>query len=257
MILLDAATHIHPVWGNAFFYVFIGVTMLLFGLIMVMVKIIKQKANDQKMLQLQHVARIDVIRKEHTEKLESLRVEMLKREEDRGRQWMESEKETLHVLNGVSNLLELSDKVDKVEFKKLNNALKAIEQKIITEKKLMSELQESESKYRQLFDNNIVAISYHEMIYDELGKPCDYRFLDVNAAFEEITGLKTFDVIGNTCLEVIPDVEPYWIEIFGNVAKTGKAITFENYNRSTEKNYRVTAYCPEPNKFIAISVEIP
>jgi len=38
---------------------------------------------------------------------------------------------------------------------------------------------------------------------------------------------------------------------------TGNPITFENYNKSTGKNYRVTAYCPEPNKFIAISVEIP
>src|SRR5210317_1370665 len=119
MALSEVASHIHPVWTNPFFYVFVGVTLLLFGLIMVMTKIIKKKASDQKALQLQHVARVDIIRKEHSEKLENLRIEMLKREEDRVRQWMESEKETLHVLNGVSNLLELSDKVDKVEFKKM------------------------------------------------------------------------------------------------------------------------------------------
>ena len=254
MVLLQAATHAHPVWANAFFYVFIGVTLLLFGLIMTMVKIIKKKASDQKSLQLQHVARVDIIRKEQTEKLESLRIEMLKREEDRVRQWMESEKETLHVLNGVSNLLELSDKVDKVEFKKMNKALNAIETKIIAEKKLMSELQESERKYRQLFENSIVAISVHDVILDEKGKPCDYRFTDVNPAFEEITGL--VGVVGKTCLEVMPDVEPYWIELFGNVAVTGNPITFENYNKATNKNYRVTAYAPAPNKFIAISVEV-
>jgi len=254
MQLLEVAQHAHPVWTNSFFYVFVGVTLLLFGLIMVMVKVIKQKSSDQKALQLQHVARVDVIRKEQSEKLENLRVEMLKREEDRVRQWMESEKETLHVLNGVSNLLELSDKVDKVEFKKMNKALSAIEEKIIAEKKLMTDLQQSEKKFRQLFNNSIVAISYHEMIYDEKGKPFDYRFLDVNDTFEKTTGL--VGVVGKTCLEVIPDVEPYWIEIFGNVAKTGKPITFENYNKSTDKNYRVTAFCPEPNKFTAISVAI-
>ena len=80
-----------------------------------------------KLVQQQHVARVDVVRKENSDKLESLRVEMLKREEERSRQWMESEKETLHVLNGVSNLLELSDKVDKAEFKKINKVLVAIE----------------------------------------------------------------------------------------------------------------------------------
>ena len=31
----------------------------------------------------------------------------------------------------------------------------------------------------------------HEIIYDENGKPCDYRFLDINPAFERLTGLKT------------------------------------------------------------------
>ena len=256
MVLLEVTKHIHPIWENAFFYVFVLSMFLFFGMLMILLRVLKKKSADLKLVQQQHVARIDVIRKEHTEKLENLRIEMLKREEDRGRQWMESEKETLHVLNGVSTLLELSDKVDKVEFNKINKALSAIETKIISEKKLMTDLVESEKKYRQLFDNNIVAISYHEMIYDELGKPCDYRFLDVNTAFEEITGLMGSEIIGKRCLAVIPDVEPYWIEIFGNVAKTGKAITFENYNKSTGKNYRVTAYCPEPNKFTALSVAI-
>ena len=91
MVLLEAATHVHAIWGNVFFYVFVGVTLLLFGLIMVMVKVIKKKASDQKLLQQQHVARVDVIRKENSDKLENLRIEMLKREEERSRQWMESE----------------------------------------------------------------------------------------------------------------------------------------------------------------------
>lgn len=211
---------------------------------------------DIKLIQQQHIAKIDVVRKEHVETLERLRVEMLKREEERTRQWMESEKETLHVLNGVSNLLELGDKSDKSEFKKIDKALSIIESKIINEKKMIDDLRKSEKMYRQLFNNTIVGITYHEMIYDETGKACDYRFLDVNPAFEEITGLKAIDIIGKTCLEVLPDVEPYWIEIFGNVARTGKSITFENYNKSTDKNYRVTAYCPAPNKFIAITLEI-
>lgn len=254
MMILEVISHTYPVWENAFFYLFLGSMLLFIGVLLVFLKLLKSKTTELKLLQLQHVARIDMVRKEQSLTLENLRVEMLKREEDRSRQWMESEKETLHVLNGVSNLLELSDKVDKVEFKKISAALIDINKKIVSEQKLTEELKINEKRYRDLFMNTIVAISYHEVIYDELGKPCDYRFLDVNPAFEEITGL--VGVVGKTCLEVIPDVEPYWIEIFGNVAKTGKSITFENYNKSTKKNYRVTAYCPEPNKFIAISIEI-
>ena len=135
MILLEATAHVHTIWGNVFFYVFIGVTLLFFATLMILIKAMKKKSADQKLLQQQHVARVDVIRKENSDKLENLRVEMLKREEERSRQWQESEKETLHVLNGVSNLLELSDKVDKVDFRKINEKLDSIKTKIIGNKK--------------------------------------------------------------------------------------------------------------------------
>ena len=244
------------VWTNAFFYLFLGVTLVASVLIFLLIRAMKRKLVEMKSLQQQHVARVDIIRKEHNEKLESVRVEMLKREEERSRQWIESEKETLHVLNGVSNLLELSDKVDKVEFKKINKLLTDIGEKIMSEKRLMSDLEISEKKYRQLFENSIVGISVHDVILDENGRPCNYRFTDVNKAFEEYTGLKGVNIVGKTVLDVIPDVEPHWIEIFGNVAVTGIPITFENYNRSTKKNYKVTAYAPEPNKFVALSIPV-
>lgn len=130
MVLLDITQHTHAIWGNVFFYVFVGVTLLLFGLIMVMVRIIKKKASDQKLLQQQQVARIDNVRKEHSNNLESLRIEMLKREEERVRQWMESEKETLRVLNGVSNLLDLTDKIGRVDSEKILTKLGEIQTKV-------------------------------------------------------------------------------------------------------------------------------
>jgi hypothetical protein len=97
---------------------------------MSLLKVLKKKSSDQKLLQQQHVARVDIIRKEHSDKLESLRVEMLKREEERSRQWMESEKETLHVLNGVSTLLDLSEKIGRVESEKILKKLEEIQGKI-------------------------------------------------------------------------------------------------------------------------------
>ena len=127
MTLLQIATHTHLIWSNVFFYLLIVAVLgfVLYSLYMIM--LMRKKSAEMKLVQQQHVARVDVVRKENSDKLESLRVEMLKREEERSRQWMESEKETLHVLNGVSNLLELSDKVDKAEFKKINKVLVAIE----------------------------------------------------------------------------------------------------------------------------------
>ena len=47
----------------------------------------------------------------------------------------------------------------------------------------------AEAKYRQLFDTLIEGFCTIEMIFDAGGKPVDYRFLEINPAFEQHTGL--------------------------------------------------------------------
>ncbi len=48
------------------------------------------------------------------------------------------------------------------------------------------------------------GFALHEIICDGQGRPCDYRFLQVNPAFEHVTGLKAADLIGRTLYEVLP-----------------------------------------------------
>ena len=76
------------------------------------------------------------------------------------------------------------------------------------------------------------GFALHEIICDEDGKPCDYRFLDINPAFERLTGLKRAEVVGKLMSQV-PQLEgddPKWIEVYGKVALTGEPINFENYS---------------------------
>ena len=59
----------------------------------------------------------------------------------------------------------------------------------ITHRKLLEqELLEAEWKFRALFDNGPIGVAYHEMIYDRAGKPIDYRFIDANDQYIELTG---------------------------------------------------------------------
>jgi len=122
-ILLQVTPHLHPIWGNAFFYLFIASILGFFIITLIIMKTLRKKTADAKLMQQQHVARVDLIRKDHSDTLEKIRVEMLKREEERTRQWMESEKETLHVLNGVSTLLDLSETIGRVESEKILKVL--------------------------------------------------------------------------------------------------------------------------------------
>lgn len=115
--------------------------------------------------------------------------------------------------------------------------------------KQTSALYISEKSFRSLFDNMLNAFAVHEIICDSSGKPIDYRFLSVNPAFERLTGLKGEQIIGKTALEVLPHIEQYWIDTYGEVAITGQPRSLFSIAHELGKYFEVEAYCPEPGKF--------
>ncbi len=117
-------------------------------------------------------------------------------------------------------------------------------------------LRESEKRYRTLISEMLNGFAFHEIIVDNNDKPYDYRFLEVNSAFEEITGLQGVNIVGKTALEVLPKIEPYWIETYGEVALTGKSIRFENYSQELEKYFEVLAYSPQKGQFATVFTDI-
>ena len=50
-------------------------------------------------------------------------------------------------------------------------------------------VQKSEGHYRRLFEKMLNGFVLHEIVYDENGQPYDYRVVEVNPAFEQLTGL--------------------------------------------------------------------
>ena len=111
-------------------------------------------------------------------------------------------------------------------------------------------------QYQQLFEGMREGLALHEIILDDEGHPVDYRFLKINPAFTELTGLEAEDIIGRTVLEVLPDTEPYWIETYGKVTLTGKPAHIVNYSQALGKYYEVTAYQTEPNQFASIFLDV-
>ncbi len=125
----------------------------------------------------------------------------------------------------------------------------AIVRNISERKQAEHKLQESEKRYRQLFQSLVTGFALHEIICDEIGKPVDYRFLEINPAFARLTGFSPEKMIGHTMLETYPDTEPFWIERYGKVALTGEPASFSEYSRVIGKYFEVTAYSPQYGQF--------
>jgi len=113
-----------------------------------------------------------------------------------------------------------------------------------------------EERYQMLFTEMLDGFALHEMIFDANGTPVDYRFLAVNRAFEEMTGLKAKDIIGRTVLEVLPGTEANWIENYGKVALTGEPFRFENSHAGLKKTFAVHAFRPQKGQFACVFRDI-
>ena len=86
-------------------------------------------------------------------------------------------------------------------------------------------LRESERRYRSLFNSIDAGFCVIEMRFDAAGRPADYRFLEVNDAFEANTGI--VNAGGRWMREIAPDHEQHWFDTYGRVALTGKSERFE------------------------------
>ena len=111
----------------------------------------------------------------------------------------------------------------------------------ITERKRAEEaLRQSEVRYHNLFNTMGEGFCVIEMIFDAEGRPADYRFLEVNAAFESQTGLHEAE--GKLMRDLAPAHEAHWFEIYGKVALTGDPAHFVNQAKELNRWYNVHAY---------------
>jgi len=101
-------------------------------------------------------------------------------------------------------------------------------------------LRESEERYHTLFNTLLEGFCIIEVLFDADDRPIDYRFLEINSAFEAQTGLRNAQ--GKLMRELAPEHEEHWFQIYGKVALTGESARFVTEAKALNRWYDVSAY---------------
>ena len=99
-------------------------------------------------------------------------------------------------------------------------------------------LARSDERFRTILETIEAAFAIVEVKFDADDRPVDYRFLEANPAFEREAGV---NLRGKWVTEFAPDLEPFWFETYGRVAKTREPATFESYAKAFARWFDVRA----------------
>jgi PAS domain S-box-containing protein len=104
------------------------------------------------------------------------------------------------------------------------------------------DLRASEARYRTLFTSIDEGFCVIEVLFDpaDPARAVDYRFLEVNPAFEAQSGMRA--VVGRRMREFVADIEEHWLANYGRVALTGEPVRFANEYTGLNRWFEVYAF---------------
>ena len=123
-------------------------------------------------------------------------------------------------------------------------------------KKIAKDLLRTEQKFAALYNSMTEGVALHEVVYDVSGNAVDYVIIDVNPAFEKITGLSKKQSVGKRASELYGTGAPPYLNIYARVAKSGRPTSFETYFPPMQKHFGVSVFSPSKGKFNTIFYDI-
>ncbi len=127
----------------------------------------------------------------------------------------------------------------------------------VTERRLMmAAVQESEQKYRQLFESMSEGCVLHDLIYDQGGVPFDALVTAMNPAAEAIFGAKATEVVGKRASEFVPDGRPMFLDIYTALDRGQPPTSIESYVPFGKKHLFLSFFSPRKGRIATIFNDI-
>lgn len=145
--------------------------------------------------------------------------------------------------------------VENTVYKLPSGEIVAVYEDTSEQRKVEKALQDREAKYRSIFVNMASASCLDEIIYDN-GKAIDYRILDVNPAYERLHGINREKAIGSLASQLYGTGEAPYLDIYSQVVKTGKPVSFETFFKPIKKYLYITASTPKVGLVSSIATNI-
>jgi len=117
-------------------------------------------------------------------------------------------------------------------------------------------LRQSEERFRSLFEHMTEGVAIHELIYDEQGRPQDYRILGVNPMYEVHTGLGRETAVGQKASELYRTGTPPFFDIYSRVAISRQPEEVEIFFEPLGKHFHISVFSPQPDQFVTVFEDI-
>jgi diguanylate cyclase (GGDEF)-like protein/PAS domain S-box-containing protein len=114
----------------------------------------------------------------------------------------------------------------------------------------------SESELALLYTNMSLGFALHRVVRDESAVIIDYRYLEINPAFERMTGIRRSHCLGKTARQMQPNSKPRWIRHFAEVEASGKPKHFESHAKGTSRYYITNCYQAGRDCFVVLLHDI-
>jgi len=114
----------------------------------------------------------------------------------------------------------------------------------------------SEERLKAIYNSMNDGMAIHEIVYDDIDQPVDYRILDVNPKFEVLLDIKKKDVLNKLASDIYPGSEPPYLMEYYQVAKTGEPLSFETYYEGFDKYFEISVFSPGKDQFATVFQEI-
>ncbi|MGE5579844.1 MAG: HD domain-containing phosphohydrolase [Bacillota bacterium] len=117
-------------------------------------------------------------------------------------------------------------------------------------------LESAELRYLTVFRELDEGLAVREIICSEGGTAVDYRFVDVNPAFQVVTGLAKENVVGKTGHDLFPRLGEDLVQTFGRVALSGQTARFETYIQDLDRHFAYTVFSLPKGQFGTLMIDI-